>query len=140
HPVVDPEGQTVQYQFEVFRDAALMQRELAGSSATTAWTLPQDLTDKSTHWWRVRAVDELGAASAWSAAAILYVSTGPYQDPVIQLTSPSQPLRPTDTEGRQTVVIEWEGTNPNIEPTVALYYSTSKAAYGGTAIVDGLNQ
>lgn len=140
NPVVDPESEVVQYQFEVHTDAALTRRVASGSSASVGWTVPQPLADKTTHWWRVRAVDASGAASAWSPAAVLYVSTGPYQAPSIQVTSPSTPIQPTVVGEQRLVTIQWEGTNPNIEPTIALYHSTSQDGFNGSLIVDGIRQ
>jgi len=140
NPVVDPESDAVQYQFEVYRDAALSNKVSDGSSATTAWIVPSPLADKTTHWWRVRAVDPQNAASAWSAPSVLYVSSGPYQDPSIQLTAPATPIAPTLVGTRKQVTLRWEGTDPNIEPTIALYYGTSRTGYTGTLIVDGLRQ
>jgi hypothetical protein len=140
NPVLDPEGDAVGYQFEVYRDAALANKVTEGSSSNTGWIVPLALADKTTHWWRVRAVDPQNTASAWSAASVLYVSSGPYQDPSIQLTAPATAIQPTLVDNRKLVTLRWEGTDPNIEPTIALYYGTSKTGYGGTLIVDGLRQ
>lgn len=144
NPVVDPEGGAVRYEFEVYRDAALSSRVWAGvSDSTTAVTAVQ-LADATTHWWRLRAVDPQNAASAWTAPAVLYVSTAAYQDPGIQVTSPATPVTPTTvstpTGERKQVTLSWEGVDPNIEPTVALYYSSTSSDYAGTLIVDGLRR
>jgi hypothetical protein len=140
NPILDPEGEAVQYQFEVYTDAALTRRVASGSSASVGWTLPQTLADKTTHWWRVRAADASGAFSAWSPAAVLYVSTGPYQAPSIQVTSPSTPVQPKVVGEQRQVTIQWEGTNPNIEPTIALYHSPNQDGFNGSLIVDGIRQ
>ena len=144
NPVLDPEGDPVRYQFEVYRDASLTQKVADGISATTAFIVPAPLADKTTHWWRVRALDPQDAASAWSATTVLYISTGPYQDPTIALTSPATPIVPTRVVvggvTRKQVTLRWEGTDPNVEPTIALYYGTSRSGYAGTLIVDGLRQ
>jgi hypothetical protein len=140
NPVLDPEGDAVSYQFEVYRDAALANKVTEGSSTNTGWIVPLALADKTTHWWRVRAVDPQNTASAWSAASVLYVSSGPYQDPSIQVTAPATAIQPTLVDNRKLVTLRWEGTDPNIEPTIALYYGTSNTGYGGTLIVDGLRQ
>lgn len=144
NPVLDPEGDEVRYEFEVYRDAGLTQRVADGMSNITAWIVGSFLEDKSTHWWRVRAVDAAGAASAWSLPAILYVSTGPYQNPSIGLTAPAVPTVPVTVTvngvQRKQVTVRWEGTDPNIEPTVALYYGTSGTGFAGNLIVDGLRQ
>jgi hypothetical protein len=144
NPVIDPEGEAVSYQFEVYKDAALTLLATQGTSPNTGWIVPLQLKDKTTHWWRVRALDTQNAASAWSAPSLLYISTAPYQDPTIAVTSPSTPVVPdavtTPTGVRKQVTIRWEGNDPNIEPTVALYYSTSKTGFAGSLIVDGLRQ
>jgi hypothetical protein len=141
NPVLDPEGEAVRYQFEVYRDAGLTLKAADGTSDTHAWIVPALLADKTTHWWRVRAMDVHGAASvAWSPATILYVSTAPYQDPTIQVTAPATPIVPTVNGVQKTATIRWEGTDPNIEPTIALYYTTSTTGFNGMPIVDGLKQ
>jgi len=144
NPVVDPEGEPVRYQFQVFRDAALTQAVAEGTSDGTAFIVPAALADKTTHWWQVRALDGQGLASPWSAPAVLYVSTAPYQAPGIAVTSPATALQPdavmTPAGVRRQVTIRWEGADPNIEPTVALYYSSSQTGFAGHLIVDGLRQ
>ena len=139
-PVLDPEGDVVRYHFEIYTDAALTRRVASGQSDVVGWTVPVPLSDATTHWWRVKAVDPQGASSAWSAPVVLYVSTGPYQAPSIQVTSPATPVQPV-TEGEQRfITLNWEGTNPNIEPSIALYYSTVPGEFAGTPIIEGLQQ
>lgn len=144
HPVLDPEGEAVRYQFEIYRDAGLTSKVADGSSFTPGWVASIPLRDKTTHWWRVRAVDPQNNASPWSLPAVLYVSTAPYQNPSIQLTAPAVPTMPDTVKVgngiQRQVTLRWEGNDPNIEPTVALYYSTVPGSYAGTLIVDGLRQ
>jgi hypothetical protein len=47
---------------------------------------------------------------------------------------------PTPGGNVKRATITWEGNDPNIEPTVALYYSTSATGFSGNLIVDGLRQ
>lgn len=144
NPVIDPEGEEVRYQFEVYGDAGLIQQVTDGTSTNTALIVPVPLPDRTTVWWRVRAMDVQGMTSSWSLPAVLYVSTGPYQDPTIAVTSPVIPMRPdlvTMPDGiHKQVTIRWEGLDPNIEPSVALYYGTSNSGFAGNLIVDGLHQ
>ncbi len=146
NPVQDPDGDTVHYQFQVFSDAALTKLVQSGSTVNngTSWQVAQPLADKTTYYWRVRALDALELASDWSNAAQLHVSTGAYQDPTIAFMLPSKvaaPVISTDSGGTHKLVrIEWEGTDPNIEANIALYYSTSKTGFDGTLIIDGLSQ
>jgi hypothetical protein len=144
NPVVDPEGQAIYYRFEVYKDAKLTQPLGAGTSQSPAWMTPFALADKSMVWWRVQAVDVQNAASPWSAPAAFTVSTGPYQNPRIALSSPATPVVPevvANASGpRKQIRLQWEGQDTNTDPTVALYYSTSPSGFGGSLIVDGLRQ
>jgi hypothetical protein len=144
NPVIDPENEAVTYQFEVYRDAALTNKVTDGSSLTPEWTATAPLADKTTHWWRVRATDASNASSAWSLASVLYISSGPYQNPTIEVTAPATVAVPdvvtvngTDTK---QVTIRWNGNDPNIDANVALYYSNANAGYAGSLIIDGLHQ
>ncbi|WP_143074145.1 hypothetical protein [Roseateles sp. YR242] len=139
NPVLDPEGDKVRYEFEVYKDAALTKRVWGGVSDTTSIVTGVALADTTTHWWRLRAVDELGAASAWGASTVLYVSTAAYQPPSIQITSPTGNVTPTVlASGQKVVTLSWSAVDANIEPTVALYYSTRPGDFAGSLIVDGL--
>ncbi|AOX99686.1 hypothetical protein BJP62_03980 [Jeongeupia sp. USM3] len=144
NPIVDPEGEVVRYQFEVYRDAGLQNKVFSSVADAAALIVPVPLQDKASHWWRVRALDAPGASSGWSSTSLMYVSTAPYQDPTIQVTAPVSPIVPDVVSGtngaRKQVSIRWEGVDPNIEATVALYYSTSNSSYVGNVIVDGLHQ
>jgi len=136
NPVADPEGDAVSYQFEIFRDSAGANRVGNGVADSPAWQVPTALADKTTYYWRVRTLDTLGANSAWSPMAVMYVSSQPYVNPSIALTSPS-----AVTDGRsRSVTVQWNGVDANIDPNLALYYDTVGKGYAGALIVDGLKQ
>ncbi len=136
NPVIDPEGEAVLYRFEVYTDSGLTSRVAEGVSASTQWVPQVALADKTTHYWRLRAEDAQKAASSWSAANVLYVSSSAYTVPTIALTSPGVP-----TDGRTgKVTIRWEGTDPNIDPNIALYYDKTGSGFAGVRIVDGIKQ
>jgi len=142
--VLDPEGEAVRYQFEVYKDASLLNKVTEGTSVNGALIVPTQLPDKTTYWWRVRALDMENTGSAWSPAVVMYVSTAPYQDPTIAVTAPSIPLVPDTVSSpsgvKKQVTVRWEGIDPNIEPMVALYYGKEKTGFAGTLIVDDLRQ
>lgn len=141
NPVQDPEGDAVHYQFEVYQDASLSQKVAEGSASNPAWQVSPALPDHRTYWWRVRALDPLDAASAWSAPAVLYVSSVPYQTPSISLSAPATPVVPEVVNGnRKQAVLRWEGTDPNIDAGIALYHSPQRSGFAGTLIADGLRQ
>lgn len=136
NPAIDPEQDAITYRFEVYRDPAMSNLVASGSSSTESWQPSTALDDKTTHYWRARAEDTASAGSAWTSASTLFVSTGPYVAPTIAVTAPATVM---DASAR-TTSITWTGTDPNIEPTVALYYDLTGTGYAGIKIVDGLEQ
>jgi len=144
NPVLDPEGKAVRYQFEVYKDANLTVKVAEHISTSTAVTLSVPLVDKTTYWWRVRALDQLVLPSDWSPASVLYVSTGTSQEPGIAVSAPATPILAktvrTPTGARKQVSINWEGITPNSDSTVALYYSSKQEGFSGTLIAGGLSQ
>lgn len=141
NPATDPEGQALRYEFQISQDSGFAQVLRAGLSDTPSWQVPSLLTDRTTYWWRARAVDADQAVSNWTAASVMYVSTGDYQNPSIHMLSPAVPTAPSlRPDGSKFVTLAWEGADLNIEPTVALYHASSKAGFNGTLIIDGLKQ
>jgi len=140
NPVEDPEEGAVRYEFELYQGATSGNIVVSGASPETSFVVPTALADDSAYRWRARAVDMQDAASAWSDFAVLYVSTGPYEDPSIQLMTPASPIKPDVNGTVRTVTINWQGTDNNIEATVALYFSQQRAEFAGDLIVDGLRQ
>jgi hypothetical protein len=136
HPTTDPEGDVLRYRFEVYRDSGLQTLEASATVDGLNWTPATPLADKATHYWRVRAVDADGAMSPWSSTFRLAVSTGAYAPPSIVLTAPATIVDARDGNP----AIAWNGTDPNIEPTIALYYDHAGSGFAGTRLVDGLRQ
>lgn len=144
NPVEDPEEDRIRYHFEVYKDSGLTQRVVDDTSINSALLVAEPLVDKTTYWWRVRAVDAHNGASDWSLPAKIYVSTAPYQEPTVAVTSPATPIQPeivqTPDGERKQVTLRWEGTDPNIEPTIGVYYDRTGTGFAGSLIVDGLRQ
>lgn len=144
NPVIDPEGEVVRYQFEIYKDEMMKSLVADGISSNAGFIVPRPLKDQTTYWWHVRALDPQDAFSAWSAPAVLYVSSAPYQLPTIALTTPAVAVMPdqfTSPSGtRKQVSLRWEGMDPNIEPTIGLYFDTKNSGYSGAVIVEGLRQ
>lgn len=136
NPSTDPEGDVLSYEFQVYGNPSMATLVTSGTTSTTLWHPMTALQDKKTHYWRARTRDAEGAYSAWTALTTLYVSTGTYVAPSIAVQSPA-----TIIDARSgSASITWSGTDPNIEPTIALYYDTTGSGFTGTQIVDGLKQ
>jgi len=142
--VLDPEGKEVRYQFKIYKDANLTVKVAESLSTNTAVTAPVVLMDKTTYWWRVRALDQLDLPGDWSPVAVLFVSTGANQEPGIAVTAPATPVSAktarTPDGARKQVTINWEGITPSTDSFVALYYSSKQDGFAGTLIVNGLKQ
>lgn len=92
---LDPDRDTLSYEFEVYADPALSQRITAkagilqGTGGKTVWQVDRPLEEERTYYWRVRATDAHGLSGPWSAtAAFRVVTAAPPPAP--------QPLSPSD--------------------------------------------
>ncbi|WP_426166019.1 putative Ig domain-containing protein [Pseudoduganella sp. R-34] len=132
-PARDPEGGAVRYEFELYKDAGLTQRVCGGISSSTGLICPASLQDKSPYWWRARAIDAEGMASAWSATAQFTIQSGPMQLAAPSLITPAR-------RGTVSKELIWEGLDPEREQLVSLYYGTTRGDFVGTPIVEGLRQ
>ena len=136
NPSTDPEEDSIRYVFEVYADAQMTRLVVSDTSDTLSWQPRIALTNKATHYWRVRAQDARGAQSSWSPLTTLHVNTDTYRPPTIAVTAPSG----ITNAGTRRATITWTGTDPNIDPRIALYYDRTGSGFAGTRIVDGLVQ
>jgi hypothetical protein len=76
---IDPEGDPIHYEIEVYKDAGMSQ--MAGAATGGDGPVGVTLTgfDPGQYWWRARAIDALGAESGWSAANMF--TAGAYTPP-----------------------------------------------------------
>jgi PKD repeat protein len=77
--VVEPDGDGVTYDLEIFADQEATQKLYAADEVaqadgdTTTWAGPS-LADNSSFWWHVRAVDATGQEGAWSELTGFFVN------------------------------------------------------------------
>ncbi|CAD7377064.1 hypothetical protein [Xanthomonas arboricola] len=136
YPSQDLEEEAISYTFELYGDAALTARVAAGAGIGRTWQASGALEDARQYFWRARAQDARGAASAWSAAAGFTVNTGHYTAPTIAVIGPATLI----DAGNRQAMIEWIGSTSNAAPRVALYHDSTGRGYAGTRIVEGLVQ
>ncbi|MFY0575473.1 PKD domain-containing protein [Cystobacter fuscus] len=94
------------------------------------------LTDEATYFWRVRAEDSRGGASAWSAVQSFSVHTGTVRPPGLVLVAPAGIVTVTGS----TVPIAWEIDDPTHASTLALFSDRDAQGEDGTLIARDLAQ
>ena len=135
NPVVDPEGDVVSYRFELYTNSNLSGFVGEFVSRTGEWIMASPLSDNSWYYWRVRAEDDMGATSNWTALSSFFVNNNGYDDPPsLTFLEPTADI--TATGG--TVTIHWDDIDPDSNASIALYYNTVSSGSGGTLIVSGL--
>lgn len=132
NPVLDPDGDPVQYRFEIYADAALSQLVASQLQAQTQWVPEFELDDGSHYYWRARAEDDKGAASDWSQANRFAINQSMVNiPPQISLVLPDRDLI---VSGPQ-LLIQWVDSDPDSSATIALYYRHQGSR---VLIVDGI--
>jgi hypothetical protein len=119
NPAVDPEGGALSYRFEVY--AAADTQNLIGQKITpsTQWIFEYDLADKQTYYWRVRAEDDEGLASAWSGIAAFTVIL-----PVVNIAPELSFVLPNQltVDVQNQVLLQWVDSDPDSSAKISLYH------------------
>ncbi|ANI12763.1 hypothetical protein A9C11_01665 [Pseudomonas citronellolis] len=133
HPVQDPDGDTVSYEFELY--AAQGDQPLAAQVSTEPhWTVGFALTDNTWYRWRARSVDATGLFSSWGGWQRFFVNENGVDDaPTLSFVSPEQDL----TLSGGSVAIQWVDTDPDSSATIDLYAGDLLIASGLPEDEDG---
>ncbi|MDF1589871.1 MAG: PKD domain-containing protein [Desulfobacterales bacterium] len=88
----DPDGDVITYEFEVYADAGLTARvayqpAVPQTAQQTGWTVPENLSDNTHYYWRVRAGDGTGF-SQWAQAGF-FVNTQNDPPGAFNISSPA---------------------------------------------------
>ncbi len=141
-------GQPVQYEFELFSDATLSSKLGGALQGSPSWQVPVALNDGAVAWWRVRAVDGQGQASAWSSVGSFTVLLGQQQGVSLALAYPDRAMMPVVKGGSKVQRIRWELSAMDADVQLALYYKKvtpgsaapedNRAVFTGQMIADGI--
>ncbi|MEW6487379.1 MAG: chitobiase/beta-hexosaminidase C-terminal domain-containing protein [Thermodesulfobacteriota bacterium] len=133
---LDPEEESLTYDYELYADAGLTTRVAAAEGQGLAWAPPQPLDDDRYYHWRARAVDAHGLAGEWMAAARFVVNEAAFLDPpAVALTLPGAGGLRTN---QAAVALAWTASNPSGTALVSLYFDEEGAGYAGTLLAAGL--
>ncbi|GAA5526164.1 hypothetical protein Maes01_02759 [Microbulbifer aestuariivivens] len=119
NPVVDLDGDTVQYRFEVYSDAALTMLVASHFQAGTQWIPGFDLADNSHFYWRARAEDCDDGISHWTPVNQFAVNENGINDaPTLSPVLPDAEITVSEPE----LLIQWQDADPDSSASVSLYY------------------
>ncbi len=144
-PSVDPEGDAIGYHIEIYSDAALTAKVIDRLTNNLSWLTDAQLADDTRYYWRVRAEDMRGAASAWGPVSTFLVRTGSSGSmlPLLALTSPLSVVDVPQVSAATPGVaanISWEIDDPLSNSRIALYYDNDRLNADGARIIEGLPQ
>jgi hypothetical protein len=136
-PGPNPDRDWVSYTFEIYADPALTQLVATDTTDGLTWTVAPPLADRTRYYWRARAEDEQGAASAWTpAAAFTTADNGVDDPPSITLLAPAEPV----FTSANRIEILWSDADPDSDAEISLFYAANAAGTGGLAIAAGLSE
>ncbi|WP_342631023.1 putative Ig domain-containing protein [Marinobacter alkaliphilus] len=122
HMAMDPNGDEVSYQFELYSDE--LQENLVASTTTSelSWDRTSPLQNHQYYYWRARAVDTGGLASGWSDLQRFFINEDGIDDaPTMRFVLPDQAI---DTYGGN-IKIQWVDNDPDSNALINLYYNES---------------
>ncbi len=116
----DPDGDSISYEFEVYRDSGLTDLLTTKSVTNPYWSVDFDLDDNTRFYWRARSVDATGLASPWTVLDGEFVTNenGINDAPQFTFVLPTQELTVADT----AVTLQWTDEDPDSNATIDLYY------------------
>lgn len=135
NPIIDPDGDSITYWFEVFNDEDLVNLVCQGVSTAYSWSVPVELDDNTHYFWRARAEDEHGALGNWTIASPFFVhTTGRNEAPNISIFSPAESV----ATNAASLLIRWDDSDPDSSARIALYYDNDAAGADGILIAENL--
>ena len=131
HDATDPDRDVLNYDFEVYSDAALTSlvtstTGVVETAQITSWAVPVTLTENQPYYWRARAFDGL-LASGWMPAASFMVNTAN--------DTPGAPTLSSPLDGSSVATL-----NPTLSVTNAVDPDSTNLTYAfevyaGTSLV-----
>ncbi|MDV2078509.1 putative Ig domain-containing protein [Marinobacter xestospongiae] len=131
HPVEDPDGDEVRYQFELYRDDGLIDLVAKTTTLDTMWSLQSALQNHHTYFWRARAVDRYDAQSPWSPVQRFFTNQDGVDDPPsLEFVLPDQAMSVYGGE----ITVQWVDQDPDSNATISFF------ANGDIPIISGLEE
>jgi hypothetical protein len=137
NPVVDPDGDTLEYRFQLYSDETLSALVAESVLSGTRWSLSSPLLDNAWYYWRARAEDPNGGESDWSPTSRFYVDDNGVDDtPTLSFIEPSANREVSNG----VTTLRWCDEDPDSSASITLYYDNDNAGADGTRIVDAIQE
>jgi hypothetical protein len=132
---VDPNGDSINYHFEIYSDAELTGLLAESVQPVTDWPLSTQLLNNEWYFWRVRAEDAAGEMSDWSPISRFFVDDNGVNDsPSLTFLEPSENIDVTTG----VVTLRWADDDPDSSATISLYYDVDSSGADGTLFAQGI--
>ncbi|MCU7860803.1 MAG: hypothetical protein KZQ86_13455, partial [Candidatus Thiodiazotropha sp. (ex Lucinoma kastoroae)] len=135
NPSVDPDGDPVNYRFELYNDVDLTGWVAESITNETEWRITTPLINNTPYYWRVRAEDNADGLSEWSPVTHFFVDDNGVNDtPTLTFLEPTSDIEVT----RGITTLRWTDEDPDSNATILLYYDDDNTGADGTLIVDNI--
>lgn len=136
-PVIDPDLDSVEYQFEIYNDQNFTDLVYQGTSTLSDWTLPTALENNSRYYWRARIQDEHGVSGTWTEANSFFLKTAPLNsEPSIEIAFPGE-----DTVvNTSSITVRWFDDDHDDNALISLFYATDDYGANGLLIAENIQE
>jgi hypothetical protein len=155
YPVVDIDGDTLSYEFEIYqanKHGESFERIMTGSSNTTNWQLDQQLGESGNYYWHARAIDEHGLAGEWGELVMFFADSDGINDKpdiklkhlkykhgdVLAIHKYENEHRNNIQDGESFVEIKWKDNDPDSNAIISLYFDTDRSGEDGLLITQNI--
>jgi hypothetical protein len=133
----DPDGDTLQYRFELFNDSDLTTPQASQLTTENQWELSTPLDNHRWYFWRVRSEDPSGEVSDWSNLSSFFVDDNGINDtPTLSFIEPAEDIEVSDAN----VTLRWDDSDPDSNASITLYYDNDSLGEDGVEIVGVLEE
>jgi hypothetical protein len=118
----DPDGDTLEYRFELFSESDLTTAQESLLTTQTQWELTTDLENHQWYYWHAQSEDPSGEVSDWSSFSSFFVDDNGVNDaPALSFIEPSEAIEVSEAN----VTLRWNDSDPDSNALIDLYYEST---------------
>jgi hypothetical protein len=131
----DPDGDTLEYRFELFSESDLTTAQESLLTTQTQWELTTELENHQWYYWHAQSEDPSGEVSDWSSTVSFFVDDNGVNDaPALSFIEPSEAIEVSEA----SLTLRWDDSDPDSNASIAFYYDTDSSGQDGVEIVTAL--